>query len=176
MSLPFFTVGHSTRSIEEFIEVLQSAEIGLVIDVRRLPGSRRHPQFDEDALRESLGTANIRFERTAELGGRRPVSNDVPFEVNAFWQNRSFHNYADYALSEEFQTGLAQLLERGREHRTTVMCSEAVWWRCHRRIIADHLIAHDEQVFHLMNQRQQHAAELTTGAVVDDGQVIYPAS
>jgi len=176
MSLPFFTVGHSTRSIEEFIEVLQSTEIGLVIDVRRLPGSRRHPQFNEQALRESLGTASIRFERIAELGGRRPVSQDVPFEVNAFWLNRSFHNYADHALSEEFQRGLAQLLEHGREHRTTVMCSEAVWWRCHRRIIADHLIAHNEQVFHLINQGQQHAAELTTGAVVDNELVTYPAS
>lgn len=156
--------------------MLQSAEIGQVIDVRRLPGSRRHPQFDEDSLRESLGTASIRFERIAELGGRRPVSKDVSFEVNAFWQNRSFHNYADYALSDEFHTGFAQLLERGGEHRTTVMCSEAVWWRCHRRIIADHLLAHDEQVFHLMNQGQQHPAELTAGAVLDDGQVIYPAS
>ncbi|MGM7678019.1 DUF488 domain-containing protein [Microbacterium sp. A94] len=176
MPLPFFTVGHSNRSIEEFIEVLQSAEIGLVIDVRRLPGSRRNPQFDEDSLRESLGAASIRFERIAELGGCRPASNNVPFEVNAFWQNRSFHNYADYALSDEFQTGFVQLLERGCEHRTTVMCSEAVWWRCHRRIIADHLIAHDKQVFHLMNQGQQHPTELTTGAVLRETTVTYPAT
>lgn len=176
MSLPFFTVGHSTRSIDEFIELLRSAEVGMVIDVRRLPGSRRHPQFDEDSLRDSLYAADIRFERIAELGGRRPVSKDVPFEVNAFWQNRSFHNYADYALSDEFQTGFQQLLLRGRDLRTSVMCSEAVWWRCHRRIIADHLIAHDEQVFHLMNQGKRHPAELTVGAAVDNGRVIYPAT
>lgn len=177
MPLPFFTVGHSDRSIEEFISLLHSADIGLVVDVRRLPGSRRHPQFDEDALRGSLDAGGIRFERIPELAGRRPVSKEVPFEVNAFWRNRSFHNYADHALSGEFGTGLQTLRERGRELRTTVMCSEAVWWRCHRRIIADHLLARGEQVFHLMTEGRQHPAELTEGAVVKDAdRVEYPAA
>lgn len=176
MPMPLFTVGHSTRSIEEFIDLLHSAEIGLVIDVRRLPGSRRHPQFDEDSLRDSLDAAGIRFERIAELGGRRAVSKDVSFEVNAFWQNRSFHNYADYALSDEFRVGFTRLLDRGHEHRTAVMCSEAVWWRCHRRIIADHLIAHGEQVFHLMGPEQRPPASLTEGAVIKDGDVTYPGT
>ena len=176
MSLPLFTVGHSTRSIEEFIALLQSAAIAVVIDVRRLPGSSRHPQFDEDSLRESLNAADIGYERIVELGGRRRVSKDVPFEVNAFWQNRSFHNYADYALSGEFESGFTRLRERGSKDRTTVMCSEAVWWRCHRRIIADHLLAHDEEVFHLMSQEQQPPASLTPGAVLDAGSVTYPAS
>ncbi|MCK3768389.1 DUF488 domain-containing protein [Microbacterium aerolatum] len=175
MPLPFHTVGHSDRTIDEFITVLTSAQIGLVVDVRRLPGSRRHPQFDEDALRESLDAAGIRFERIAELGGRRPVSKDVPFETNAFWQNRSFHNYADHALSDEFRSGVDELLGRGRELRTTVMCSEAVWWRCHRRIIADHLLARGETVFHLMGEGHVQPAEPTTGAVVDAGTVTYPA-
>ncbi|MGO2745005.1 DUF488 domain-containing protein [Microbacterium sp.] len=175
MPSPFFTVGHSTRSIDEFIELLQSAEVEGVVDVRRLPGSNRYPQFNEDALRESLGTAGIRFERIAELAGRRPVSKDVPFDVNAFWQNRSFHNYADYALSDEFRGGVEQLIDLGRQARTTVMCSEAVWWRCHRRIIADHLLARGETVFHLMDQGREHPAELTAGAVADGDTVTYPA-
>lgn len=175
MSLPLFTVGHSDRSIEEFLLLLQDAEISLVVDVRRLPGSRRHPQFDEDSLRNSLGAAGIRFERIAELTGRRPVSKDVAFDVNAFWQNRSFHNYADHALSAEFRAGFTRLVEHGRELRTAVMCSEAVWWRCHRRIIADHLIAQGEDVIHLMSQGREHPAELTSGAVVDHGVVTYPA-
>lgn len=175
MSLPLFTVGHSERSIEEFVALLQSAEIDLVIDVRRLPGSRRHPQFNEDALGDSLQAVGIRFDRIPELAGRRPVSKDVPFEVNAFWQNRSFHNYADHALSEEFRVGFKKLLDRGQELRTTVMCSEAVWWRCHRRIIADHLIGHGEDVIHLMGEGRQHPAELTAGAVVKDGALVYPA-
>lgn len=174
-SPPLFTVGHSTRSIEEFIALLQSAEIQLVIDVRRLPGSRRYPQFDEDALRESLVGVDINLERVPELAGRRPVSKDVPVEINAFWQNRSFHNYADHALSDEFREGFNTLLERGHEQRVAIMCSEAVWWRCHRRIIADHLLAHGEQVFHLMSEDRQHPAELTAGAVIrDDACVVYP--
>lgn len=175
MAQPFFTVGHSVRSIEEFIALLQTADIELVVDVRKLPGSRRHPQFDEDALRQSLDEAGIGFDRIVELTGRRPVSKEVPFETNAFWQNRSFHNYADHALSAQFRSGLDELIRHGQQKRTTVMCSEAVWWRCHRRIIADHLLAHGQQVFHLMDSGRQVPAELTAGAVVDRNTVVYPA-
>ncbi len=175
MPHPFFTIGHSDRSIDEFITILRSAEIEGVVDVRKLPGSRRHPQFDEDPLRESLDSAGIRFDRSTELGGRRPASKDVPSETNAFWQNRSFHNYADHALSDEFRSGLEELLGLGRERRTAVMCSEAVWWRCHRRIIADHLLARGEDVFHLMGNGRQQRAELTEGASADAGTVVYPA-
>jgi uncharacterized protein (DUF488 family) len=174
MPLPLYTVGHSDRSIEEFISILQSARIESVIDVRRLPGSRKHPQFDEDALGASLDAVGIRFDRIPELTGRRPVSKDVPFEVNAFWQNRSFHNYADHALTVEFGSGLDELISLGKDARTTVMCSEAVWWRCHRRIIADHLIARGLPVFHLMAQGREHPADLTDGAVVADDSVTYP--
>lgn len=173
--MPFFTVGHSDRPIDDFLALLRSAGIENVVDVRRLPGSRRHPHFDEDSLRESLGAVEIRLDRIPELGGRRPVSKDVPFETNAFWQNRSFHNYADHALSKDFLTGIEELLALGRERRTTVMCSEAVWWRCHRRIIADHLLARGEDVFHLMDGGRQHPAELTEGAVIESGGVVYPA-
>lgn len=177
MPLPFFTVGHSNRSIEDFLGLLVAAGIQVVIDVRRLPGSRRYPQFDADTLAGTLSAAGIGFERIAELAGRRPMSREVPFDVNGFWQNRSFHNYADHALGAEFRAGLDALIARGQETRTTVMCSEAVWWRCHRRIIADHLIARGEQVVHLMGEGRMPAAELTAGAVVrPDRSVVYPAS
>lgn len=176
MTPAMFTVGHSDRSIEEFVAVLRSADIGTVVDVRKLPGSRRHPHFDEHALGESLRGAGIGFERIPELTGRRPISKDVPFEVNAFWENRSFHNYADHALSDEFREGLARLRNLGRQLPTAIMCSEAVWWRCHRRIIADHLIALNEEVIHLMADRRHRPAVLTPGATVrDDGTVSYPA-
>lgn len=175
MPLPFFTVGHSNRTIEAFVDELHAAHIELVVDVRRLPGSRRYPQFDEDSLRASLASAEIGFARSAALTGRRPVSHDVPFEMNALWRNRSFHNFADHALSEEFRTGLARLREDGRHQQIAVMCSEAVWWRCHRRIIADHLLAHGEQVFHLMGTDRTSSATLTPGALVkDDHSVVYP--
>jgi len=175
MPLPFFTVGHSNRTIEEFIEILLTANVELVVDVRRLPGSRSNPQFDEDALRASLAATGIGMARISTLTGRRPVSHDVPFETNALWRNRSFHNYADHALSEPFREGLAELRRSGREQRAAVMCSEAVWWRCHRRMIADHLLAHGERVIHLMGVGRTQPAELTAGAVVDDHQTVrYP--
>jgi uncharacterized protein (DUF488 family) len=177
MNLPFYTVGHSTRTLEDFLDLLRSVDVGLVVDVRRLPGSRRYPHFDQDALAESLSGAGIEYRRLASLGGRRPRDQTVPDPVNGFWENRSFHNYADHALTEEFRAGLDELRAWGADRRTAVMCSEAVWWRCHRRIIADHLLAAGEQVRHLMDPGQVPAAQLTAGAVVDPdgGRVTYPA-
>lgn len=170
-----FTVGHSTRSIEEFVALLQDAAITLVVDVRKLPGSRKYPHFNEDALAESLREAGIRYRRAEELTGRRPVSKTVPFEVNGFWNNRSFHNYADYALSEEFSLGLQQLRADAAAQPVAVMCSEAVWWRCHRRIIADHLLALGDEVNHLIDAKKHSPATLTEGAVLGkDGKVRYP--
>lgn len=176
MPLPFHTVGHSTRSLEEFLELLSAADIGLVVDVRRLPGSRRYPHFDQDPLSGSLSGAGIGYEHLAALTGRRPRNPDVEEEVNGFWENRSFHHYADHALTEEFAEGLARLRDWGAQRRTAIMCSEAVWWRCHRRIIADHLLARGEQVLHLMGPGKVVPAALTAGAVVgsDDGRVTYP--
>lgn len=176
MRLPFFTVGHSDRTIERFTATLEEARVERVVDVRKLPGSRRHPQFDRDALRDALSGDGIRYERVAALGGRRPRSKGVPPDVNGFWENRSFHNYADYALSPGFREGLEQLLRLGRESRVAVMCSEAVWWRCHRRIIADHLLARGEEVRHILAPGRIDPAELTPGAVVHaDRSVTYPA-
>ncbi|MCS3842282.1 DUF488 family protein [Microbacterium sp. AK031] len=177
MLLPIFTVGHSNRTIEAFVELLLAERIELVVDVRRLPGSRRYPQFDEDALRPSLASEGIDLARNTALTGRRPVSHDVPFETNALWRNRSFHNYADHALSEEFREGLADLRQEGHSQRVAVMCSEAVWWRCHRRIIADHLLARGEQVIHVIGAGRSQSAELTPGALSDEVLgVVYPES
>jgi uncharacterized protein (DUF488 family) len=176
MSEPFFTIGHSTRDIDEFIDLLHSNDIRTVTDVRRLPGSNRYPQFNRDALAASLAEAGIGYGRAEDLAGRRRVSRSVPFEVNGWWENRSFHNYADHALTADFQRALAELRERGRAQRTALMCSEAVWWRCHRRIIADHLLAHGEQVEHILGPQQVTPAQLSPGAVVGpENLVTYPS-
>ena len=175
MSEPVFTIGHSTRPLDDFLALLAESEIDVVVDVRKLPGSRRYPHFDADALSGSLREAGIAYERIPSLTGRRPVSRDVPFETNAWWQNRSFHNYADHALGPDFARGLDELVRLGGESRTAVMCSEAVWWRCHRRIIADHLLARGIRVEHIMPDGRISPAELTPGAVVRGTQVVYPA-
>ena len=175
MSARFFTVGHSNRAAEEFIRMLGESGVGTVVDVRRLPGSNRYPQFNEEPLAAALDEAGIGFRRAAGLTGRRPVSKDVPFEVNAWWQNRSFHNYADHALSDEFVDALAELQDTATARPAAVMCAEAVWWRCHRRIIADHLLARGQTVDHILGRGQVVAAELSAGAVVGrDGGVTYP--
>jgi uncharacterized protein (DUF488 family) len=175
MTHPFFTVGHSNRTIDEFIEILREARIGLVVDVRRLPGSRAHPHFDSDRLEGSLAAVQIDYELLAALGGRRGKAEDVEAGTNASWRNRSFHNYADYALSREFHAGLEHLIRLGAHRRCAIMCSEAVWWRCHRRIIADHLLARGMEVRHLMAKGRTEAAVPTTGAAFQDGTVVYPA-
>jgi uncharacterized protein (DUF488 family) len=174
--LPFFTVGHSNHSIDAFVDLLRGADIGLVADVRKMPMSRANPQFNGDALAAALAAVQIAYEHIAALGGLRGKAAVVPPDVNGLWTNRSFHNYADYALSESFQQGFADLLDMGATRRCAVMCAEAVWWRCHRRLIADYLIARGRTVFHIMGPGRLEPARLTPGAVVrDDGMVVYPA-
>lgn len=176
MILPFHTVGHSTRTLEAFVDLLRVAEIGLVADIRTVPKSRTNPQYNRESFPGSLAASQIGYEPIAELGGLRGKAKDVVPEVNGFWQNQSFHNYADYALSDSFRSGLERLIALGRERRCVMMCSEAVWWRCHRRIVADHLIARGETVFHLMKNGRVEAARLTDGARVrPDGIVVYPS-
>ncbi|MEA3011252.1 MAG: hypothetical protein QOJ91_2944 [Sphingomonadales bacterium] len=175
MPSPFFTIGHSTRSIGEFVDLLRVGGVGLVIDIRTVPRSRHNPQYNEDALGEALAAHQIRYGRIAALGGRRKRVREVPPEVNGWWDNRSFHNYADHALSPGFHAGLDALVALGRERPVAMMCSEAVWWRCHRRIVADHLLARGETVFHLMDGARADPARLSAGAVAADGLVTYPA-
>ncbi len=171
---PIFTIGHSTRSIDEFVELLRAGPADLVVDVRTVPKSRRNPQYNEDSLPEELAPYQLGYRRIAGLGGLRGKSHDVPTDVNGYWENQSFHNYADYALSDDFEGALAQLLELSSERRVAIMCAEAVWWRCHRRIIADYLIERGREVRHLMAASRVEPARLTPGARPEDGKIHYP--
>jgi len=177
MRLPFFTIGHSNRSIEAFADLLREAQVELLVDIRKIPMSRANPQFNANALPGALAAFQISYEHIAELGGLRGKARALPAGINGFWTNESFHNYADYALSEQFHAGLERLMDAGRKQRSAIMCSEAVWWRCHRRIVADHLIASGQTVFHIMDRNRIEPARLTAGAVVQaDRTVVYPAS
>ena len=172
---PFFTVGHSNRSLEELVELLRQAGVELLLDIRKIPMSRAHPQFNQQTLPQALAGFGIDYEPIAALGGRRGKTPGVPADLNGFWTNQSFHNYADYALSPPFRAGLEHLLEQGRRRSCALMCSEAVWWRCHRRIVADYLIARGETVLHIMGNGRAVPASLTLGALVQaDGTLIYP--
>ena len=169
-----FTIGHSTRPIDAFLELLAESRIECVVDVRRLPGSRRFPQYNAEALEESLASQDIDYWHLEPLCGRRSKAELESSIADAFWRNASFGRYAAHARSTAFENGLEALLNRAHEQRCALMCSEAVWWRCHRRIIADHLLARGVSVFHIMGLGNVVAAELTRGAILDNGNVIYP--
>jgi uncharacterized protein (DUF488 family) len=176
MGTAFFTIGHSTRSIEEFIALLKEAEIQAVVDVRTIPRSRRNPQFNKDTLPDTLQSLQVGYEHMIELGGRRGKQSLAEPSPNTFWTHESFRNYADYAMGQEFRAGLARLRDLGNRRRCAVMCAEAVWWRCHRRIITDYLIRAGESVFHILGPGHIEPAELSPAAQPrDDGALIYPA-
>lgn len=171
----FFTIGHATRLIAAFIELLNEAEIRVVADVRAAPRSRTNPQFNREVLAASLSAVAIEYRHIAELGGLRAKQKQVPASTNAFWQNQSFHNYADYAMSREFQAALEKLRELGHAKRCAIMCAETLWWRCHRRIISDYLLAAGETVFHILGPGQIEPAHMTQAAKRQpDGILIYP--
>lgn len=172
---PVYTVGHSTRSIDEFVHLLQKGQVELVVDIRSTPRSRTNPQFNLDALPEALSAWQIGVTRIAELGGRRAKSKTIPPDVNGFWTNQSFHNYADYALSDEFRAGFSRLIELSYERPCAIMCSEAVWWRCHRRFVADYLLHHGGEVFHLMGVARVDAATMNPAARANGDLLVYPA-
>jgi uncharacterized protein (DUF488 family) len=172
---PFFTIGHSTRSLETFIALLREADIRLVIDVRTVPRSRTNPHFNRNVLPDALAACQIDYDHLAALGGLRGKQHGVPTSVNAFWQNESFHNYADYAMSQGFRDGLARLRELGQARSCAIMCAEAVWWRCHRRIITDYLLAANEAVFHILGASQIVPAHMTSVARQEpSGVLTYP--
>ena len=172
----FFTIGHSTRRRDDFIALLGEAEVCVVADVRTIPRSRTNPQYNADELGPALAAHQIGYEHIAALGGLRGRQRDVPPTRNAFWQNESFHNYADYAMSESFRAGLARLRELGRSHSCAIMCAEAVWWRCHRRIIADYLLAANERVLHILAPGNISPAHMTSAArLSSSGTLTYPA-
>jgi uncharacterized protein (DUF488 family) len=154
---------------------LQESGSDLVIDVRSIPRSRTNPQFNQETLPGTLEPWQIGYEHIAELGGRRGKSRAAEPSPNAYWRVSGFRNYADYALTAPFAAGLARLRERSGQHRCAIMCAEAVWWRCHRRIIADYLLAAGEQVMHILGKSHVDQASLTPGAVIrSDGTVVYP--
>ena len=178
---PAFTIGHSTRSLDELVAMLRDAGVRVLVDVRKIPRSRTNPQFDRGELAVDLPARGIGYRHDPRLGGRRGRRADaarVPPETNAGWRVPSFHRYADWALGPEFGAARLDLLALARQgSRPAVMCAEAVWWRCHRRIIADWLLAAGAAVFHLMAPGRVAAAALSPMARVDAaGRVTYPGS
>ena len=170
-----YTVGHSTRSLEQFVELIRGFGVDTVVDIRTVPRSRTNPQYNLDTLPGRLAEFGIEHYRISELGGLRKKSSTVPDETNGFWVNRSFHNYADYAISDEFEAGLKQLLELGKSRTCAIMCAEAVWWRCHRRIVADYLLLRNVKVFHIMGEGKANEATLNPAASIHGLKVLYPA-
>ena len=176
MAHGFYTIGHGRREIGEFIDLLREVEVTLVVDVRTMPRSRANPQYNEDALPQALQPFGIAYAHMADLGGLRGRQKLVAPEINAFWENESFQNYADYAMSQRFREGLAHLRERGRRQRCAIMCAETVWWRCHRRIITDYLLAAGETVFHILGPGHVEPATINEAAQVQGvGTLVYPA-
>jgi len=167
-----YTVGHSTRSSAELLALLRDAEVELLADVRSFPSSRRRPQFNRAALAAWLSSAGIRYEHLPGLGGRRSPS---PGSPNGGWRETAFQGYADHMASPEFQRALVDLEAAARDCPTAIMCAEAVWWRCHRRLIADALVVRDWRVEHLGIGERRAAHVLTDFAVVGPGGVLqYP--
>jgi uncharacterized protein (DUF488 family) len=177
MTNTFFTIGHSTRTIAEFVDLLHESAVDFVVDVRSIPRSRTNPQFNRDSLPASLAPLQIGYEHIAELGGLRGKTRGKEPSPNGYWQVISFRNFADYALTPPFAAGLSQLRDLGNHHRCAIICAEVLWWRCHRRIIADYLLAAGEHVLHILGPGQVDEAKLTPGALLrDDGMLIYPVA
>src|SRR6266513_3527389 len=168
--LELWTFGHSTRSIEDFVEALRSFEIKVLADVRSYPGSKRYPQFNKENLKASLTEAAIDYQHFPELGGRRRAQ---PDSLNMAWRNESFRGYADYMETEAFRDGTRRLLEIARASRTAVMCSEAVWWRCHRSLISDYLKAKGIEVNHIMRTGKSERHPFTSAARIVNGELSY---
>jgi uncharacterized protein (DUF488 family) len=168
-----WTIGHSTRTIDEFISLLKENGINLLADVRLLPGSKRYPQFNKETLAGSLGKVGIHYEHFPELGGRRKSR---PDSTNLAWRNVSFRGYADYMETEEFHKGTERLLQIATDAGpTAIMCAEAVWWRCHRSLISDYLKARGIEVMHILDANKIEPHPYTSAARIVDGKLSYAA-
>jgi uncharacterized protein (DUF488 family) len=174
MILRIWTIGHSTRGIDDFISLLEENGIKLLADVRSLPGSKRYPQFNREALAKSLADAGIRYEHFPELGGRRKAK---PDSHNTAWRNASFRGYADYMDTEEFHKGVERLLALADEAGpAAIMCAEAVWWRCHRSLISDYLKARGVEGMHILNINKTEPHPYTSAARIVNGKLSYSAN
>lgn len=165
-----WTIGHSTRTLEEFLALLAEYRIEAIADVRRFPGSRRHPYFASEALAATLPAHGIAYRWLPTLGGRRKVQ---PGSPNTAWRNASFQGYADHTASAEFAAGLAELLELAAGRRTALMCAEALWWRCHRSLIADRLKLRGIEVIHVLDASHTTVHPYTSAARIVQGQLSY---
>jgi len=169
--MKLWTIGHSTRNIDQFTALLKDNGIKLVVDVRSLPGSKRYPQFNKESLADSLGEAGIRYEHFPELGGRRKPKKD---SQNTVWRNASFRGYADYMETEEFREGIERLLDfANKVGPTAIMCAEAVWWRCHRSLISDYLKVSGIEVIHILDANKTEPHPFTSAARIADGALSY---
>jgi uncharacterized protein (DUF488 family) len=167
-----WTIGHSTHSVEEFLQLLAVWKIETLVDVRRFPGSRRHPQFNDTVLAQSLAAAGIIYQPLPQLGGRRPSR---PDSINLGWRNAGFRGYADYMQTEEFQRGIDALIAYSTGTRTVIMCAEAVPWRCHRWLISDALLVQGWTVAHILSTKKTQMHTVTPFAKQAEGRLMYPA-
>ncbi len=171
MMKQIWTIGHSTRPIDDFIAALRANEIKLVADVRLLPGSKRYPQFNKAALNDSLGKAGIRYEHFPKLGGRRKPK---PDSRNRAWRNEAFRGYADHMETSEFQNGIERLLSlAGEDCRVALMCAEAVWWHCHRALVSDYLKARGVNVIHIVDGKKTQTHPFTSAARIVNEELSY---
>jgi uncharacterized protein (DUF488 family) len=168
--MTIWTIGHSNRSLDDFLALVAAFEIEVLADVRRFPGSRKHPHFNQAELSKSLAEIDVAYEFFPELGGRRKPRADSP---NTAWRNESFRAYADYMETEEFRAGIERLLVLANERRVAVMCSEAVWWRCHRSLIADYLKAAGVDVQHILSPKNSELHPYTAAARLVEGRLSY---
>lgn len=165
-----WTVGHSTLAADLFLKLLTSHRIAHLADVRRFPGSRRYPQFNQQPLRETLQASGIAYHHFPELGGRRTPR---PDSLNTGWRNESFRGYADFMETDEFRRGIARLIELAETGRTAIMCAEALWWRCHRGLIADYLKAGGMEVCHITGPGKSISHPYTRAARIVEGKLSY---
>ena len=168
--MKIWTVGHSTRGGKEFVEILLAHEIKVLLDVRTFPSSRRYPQFNRASLASALALQEILYQHEPRLGGRRTPR---PDSHNTAWRNAQFRGYADHMETEEFKNGVRELLELSASARVAVMCAEAVWWKCHRSLIADYFKAEGHEVVHIVDAKKTEEHPFTTAARIVDGKLSY---
>jgi uncharacterized protein (DUF488 family) len=172
MSIPrVLTIGHSTRTIEDFTNLLLAHGVHLIVDIRTIPRSRRNPQFNEDTLAASLKESGIDYVRLKELGGLRRPKKDSP---NMGWRNESFRGFADYMQTPDFEAGINELIQLARESIVAIMCAEALPWRCHRSLVADALLVRGVKVEHIMTLKKTTEQSMTKWAKVDGKRITYP--